>query len=79
VAHVRSDLINSRSGGETPPKPAGEDACATIASAKIFDVVHGYSPAFSTTAFIFANPVRVTSKGSLAQSLRLKSSSDNTF
>jgi len=35
---IRSDLINFHSGGEKPPEPAGEDACATIAFSKIFDV-----------------------------------------
>jgi hypothetical protein len=36
---TRSDSTNCRSGGETPPELAGEDACATTASAKIFDLV----------------------------------------
>jgi len=39
-AFLRSDSINGRSGGETPPALAGEDACATIESARIFDLVY---------------------------------------
>jgi protein involved in polysaccharide export with SLBB domain len=39
-AFLRSDSINGRSGGESPPALAGEDACATIACAKIFNVVY---------------------------------------
>jgi len=46
-ASMRSDLVNCRSGGETPPELAGKDAHATIAFAKIFDVV--YSPLLPLT------------------------------
>jgi hypothetical protein len=44
---IRGDVFDCENGGETPPKPAGEDACGTIASAKIFDVVYDREPHFA--------------------------------
>lgn len=37
---IHDDIIDCRSGGGTPPKLAGEDACATIKSAKNSDVMY---------------------------------------
>ena len=41
---IHRDLIDRRFGGGTPPEPVGEDACATIASTKVFHAVYSASP-----------------------------------